>query len=201
VPMLCMGDEVWRTQQGNNNPYCHDSPLTWVNWRLDDEQRVMLEFVRTLAAFRKAHPALRRSVFLRGAPLPGARAKDIMWLRPDGAEMGPEDWAAPEQAALAFRLDSGGSDGGRATEGASPEGTRQDEALFVMMNGEHRPLRFTLPGRDFGSAWTIAIDTRDTPRIGDTAGPGAAVELEPGSLVVFVDGPSVAPLPSPASAW
>ncbi len=187
VPMLGMGDEVWRTQQGNNNPYCHDSPLTWVNWQIDDEKRAMLEFVRSLASVRRAHPALRRGDFLRGAPLPGARAKDIVWLRPDGQEMRAEDWAAPEQAALAFRLDSCGVDHGRNAEGSAPGGKTRDAALFVMMNGEREPLRFALPAPDLGAAWTILVDTRDEPRTGETARAGALVELEQGSLVVWVE--------------
>ncbi len=179
VPMLGMGDEVWRTQRGNNNPYCHDSELTWVDWRLDTDQRSMLEFVRMLAAVRKAHPALRRSDFLRGSPSPGGVVKDIVWLRPDGIEMSAEDWAAPEQAAIAFRLD--GLDGAARLPHAGRE------ALFVMMNGQHEPMPFALPGPPLGERWKVLIDTREAPRVGETSPGGAVVELDEGSLVVWVE--------------
>jgi isoamylase len=176
VPMLGMGDELGRTQRGNNNPYCHDSELTWVNWHLDEHQRDMLEFVRMLAAVRNAHPALRRGDFLRGAPSPGGRAKDIVWMRPDGTEMRAEDWAAPEQAAIAFRL-----------EGSPPGAKAHDEALFVMMNGEHESSTFTLPGPALGAAWKVLIDTRELARVAEVARAGSTVELETGSLVVWIE--------------
>ncbi len=185
VPMLVMGDEVWRTQRGNNNPYCHDSELTWVDWRLDHDQQAMLDFVRTLAAVRRAHPSLRRDDFLRGAPGPSGRTKDIVWLRPDGIEMTPEDWAAPEQAGLSFRLD-GAAATVTATEPSAPH--PRSEALFVMMNGEKEPLAFALPEPALGERWKILIDTREAPRMGEVASAGALVELEPGSLVVWVEG-------------
>src|SRR4029077_7574388 len=84
VPMLAMGDELWRTQRGNNNPYCHDSPLTWVDWRIDGDAAAMLQFVRALAQLRRDHPVFRRRDFLQGTLRPGGRAKDIVWLRADG---------------------------------------------------------------------------------------------------------------------
>jgi isoamylase len=185
VPMLGMGDELGRTQRGNNNPYCQDSELTWVDWRLDDEQEEMLEFVRMLSSIRKAHPAFRRDDFLRGVPNPGSAAKDIAWLRHDGTEMRAEDWAAPAQAVLAFRLDGGGAIHS-AAQGAGAWGG----AVLVMMNGEHETVTFALPGPDLGEAWTVLLDTRDVARVGETARAGAVVELEAGSLVAWSEAPA-----------
>jgi isoamylase len=181
VPMLEMGDELWRTQRGNNNPYCHDSELTWIDWNAAGaEERDMLEFVQTVSALRNAHPALRLRDFLRGAPRPGAHHKDIVWLRPDGREMRPEDWAAPELAAIAYRLDGDAIDN-------SPGAAVDDDSFFVMMNGEHEPVEFGLPEAALGSAWRIVLDTRQTGLVGQTARAGAVVELDPGSLVVWIE--------------
>jgi isoamylase len=167
VPMLSMGDELWRTQRGNNNPYCHDSELTWVDWTIDRPARDMLEFVRMLTRFRKGHATLRRPDFLG--------AKDITWLRPDGAEMRIEDWAAPEQAAIAYRLRPDPIDGA------------QDHGLLVMMNGEREPIAFSMPPAESREAWQIAIDTREVAAVGKTIRAGSTFELEAGSLVVCID--------------
>jgi isoamylase len=180
VPMLEMGDEIWRTQKGNNNPYCQDSSLTWVDWHLEREESQFLDFVRRLAALRKAHPVLRRRDFFRGVASPGGSAKDIVWLRPDGAEMRAEDWAAPERAAIAFRLD-----GGAIASGPSGAAMR-DDSLLVMMNGERAPLAFALP-RALGVAWEVVIDTREAARVAEVARAGTVVELEAGSLVVWTE--------------
>jgi glycogen operon protein len=185
APMLSMGDELWRTQRGNNNPYCHDSELTWVHWPdatsvEDGDERAMLDFVRSLVALRRSHPALRRRSFLRGGAIASGRPKDIVWLRADGTEMGAEDWAAPEQATIAFRLDG-------AIEGVAPESLPRDDSLFVMMNGEREPAVFLLPDATLGQEWRIVLDTREAARLGDTAKDGNELELEAGSLVVWVE--------------
>ena len=180
VPMLEMGDELWRTQRGNNNPYCHDSELTWVDWRMSDEGRTLLEFVKMLATFRKAHPVFRRRDFLRGAPGPGRSVDDIVWLQREGVGMDAEGWAAPEGATLAFRLD------GAAVESLLGTVTR-DASFLVMMNGEHDSTEFTLPGPGMGEAWKVALDTRDRPRVGEELKAGSTVELDAGSLVVWIE--------------
>jgi isoamylase len=181
VPMLEMGDEIWRTQHGNNNPYCHDSPLTWMDWRLSEDGRGMLELVRSLAQLRRRHAVLRRRQFLRGAPDAGSRTKDIMWLRPDGDEMRAEDWAAAEAAAIAYRLD-----GDALADPCTGERVR-DESILVMMNGEKEAVEFCLPASGLGAAWRLLVDTGEPARVGDVAPAGARVELDPGSLVVWVE--------------
>jgi isoamylase len=133
VPMIEMGDELWRTQRGNNNPYCHDSDLTWIDWRIGPEQRGMLEHFRALAALRERHPAFRRRDFLSGS--------DVTWLRPEGGTMTVDDWERPKKAAMAFRL----------------EGGTEDDTFVVLMNAEPDPLTFALPT----GSWRTVLGTGD----------------------------------------
>jgi glycogen operon protein len=181
VPMVEMGDELWRTQRGNNNPYCHDSELTWVDWTMDRGKRHMLEHVRALAALRKGHPAFRRHDFLRGVRVGGSHGKDITWLRVDGAEMSAEDWSAPRRAAIAFRLD------GDAIDVAPLSELQRDDSFLVLMNGEPGPVAFTLPGPALGEAWRVVIDTTEPPRPGVTAAAASSFEVAAGGLVLFVE--------------
>jgi isoamylase len=190
VPMLAMGDELWRTQRGNNNPYCHDSELTWVDWRPDPNARAMLDFVRTLVSVRKRHRALRRCDFFRGIARAGSSVKDIVWLRADGAEMCAEDWAAPERASIAFRVD------GEAIESSPPGSVVGDDSFLVMMNGEREPLAFALPGSVLGAKWKIVVDTRVVASVGETARAGGVVTLEAGSLIVWIEDTAEPQLPA-----
>ncbi|HXX66474.1 MAG TPA: glycogen debranching protein GlgX [Polyangiaceae bacterium] len=190
VPMLEMGDEMWRTQRGNNNPYCHDSELTWVDWRLDDEAHAMFDVTRALVAFRRRHAVLRRRDFLHGERTGSSPAKDIVWFRPDGAEMVATDWEDPKRATLAFRLD------GEAFADERNDG-RADASFLVLLNGEREETLFDVPPASYGEVWRIAIDTRDRPSVGDLVRSGQAVELSAGSLVVLTSevAPSIGPPP------
>ena len=104
IPMLSHGDELGRTQLGNNNAYCHDSPLTWVDWEPDAAGRELLAFTRRVFALRRAHPVLRRRGFFTGQPVVGSPAKDLTWLRPDGSELSPDDWRDPETRRLGMLI-------------------------------------------------------------------------------------------------
>jgi isoamylase len=180
VPMLEMGDELWRTERGNNNPYCHDSELTWVDWTMTAEARGMLKFVRELVALRKKHRLFRRHDFLRGVASERSRGKDITWIRPDGREMVALDWADPSSAAIAFRLD------GEALEHDGPE-THSDDSFLVLMNGEKDLVRFRLPDPALGAAWRVVVDSRERPRVGDILRPPDNADLDGGSLVALID--------------
>jgi isoamylase len=181
VPMLEMGDELWRTQHGNNNAYCHDSELTWVDWNGRGELRAMLEHVRSMAALRRRHGAFRRHDFLRGAPVGGSRGKDITWLRPDGAEMEARDWSDPERAVIAFRLD------GDAVDPAPSRGVLRDDTFLAVMNGDHEPLAFTLPAKELGAAWRVVVDTSEAPHVGALLAAGARLDVAAGALVLLVE--------------
>jgi glycogen operon protein len=177
VPMIEMGDEMWRTQRGNNNPYCHDSELTWLDWRLDDDGRAMMDIARSLVSFRKSHLVFRRREFLRGEPAGASHRKDITWLLPSGAEMQGADWDKPAAAALAFLLD-----GSALSPPDAP-----DASFLVLMNGERTTTSFAMPPSLLGETWQVVVDTRDRSRVGEPVKPGESVLLDPGSLVVLSD--------------
>ena len=183
VPMLEMGDELWRTQRGNNNPYCQDTELAWVDWSQDRDPRekgAMLEHVRALAALRMRHRVFRRHDFLRGEAAAPGRPKDITWLRVDGGEMTAQDWAEPTRAVMVFRLEGAAVDGA----GADPDGS--DDSFVVMMNGERATVAFTLPPRVLGESWRVVLDTGEVPRAGQILPGAGAVDVAGGSLVVLV---------------
>jgi glycogen operon protein len=141
VPMISGGDELGRTQRGNNNAYCHDSELTWTPWPLDEGTRDFLAFARCAAALRRSHPVFRRDEFLQGRV--GDRA-DVLWLTPDGREMQPPDWANAEGQSLGVLLD--GRDAG-------------DGLLLVLLNASWQDVSFVLPDADTSAGWRVLVDT------------------------------------------
>jgi isoamylase len=157
VPMLLGGDELGRTQQGNNNAYCQDNPLSWFDWNLDEHRQQLLEFTRGLIAFRKSHPVLRRRRYFEGLFLPGADIKDLTWFKTDGTEIADADWADGESRTMAMRL------AGEAIDEREAEGGRiSDSSLLVLLNGSHLDLSFVLPesGGPPGCQWELLMDTR-----------------------------------------
>ena len=181
VPMIAMGDELWRTEGGNNNPYCHDSALTWVDWGVDADTRAMVEFVRELAVLRRRHRVFRRHDFLRGEASLGSLGKDIMWLRADGKEMGAKDWSEPARAAIGFRLD------GNAMDQGPLQAMSADDSFVVWKNGSAGALSCTLPPESLGAAWRVVLDTGDSSRVGRALRARDVLEVAPGSLVVLIE--------------
>jgi isoamylase len=156
VPMLLGGDEMARTQQGNNNAYCQDNEISWFDWNLDKHRRQLLEFTRGLIAFRKAHPVLRRRRYFEGLFLPGADIKDLTWFKIDGTEIVDAEWTDAEVRSMAMRL------AGEAIDEREPEGGRiSDETLLVLLNGSHEELTFVLPeaGASAACKWQRVLDT------------------------------------------
>jgi glycogen operon protein len=175
VPMLGGGDEVGRSQQGNNNAYCHDSELTWTPWELAPGEEAFLTFVRRLLAFRAAQPVLRRRTFLTGRK-PGAA--DVLWLHPAGREMTDADWKDVEARALGVLLD------GNAIRELDAEGRRVvGDSVLILLNAGARPMTFALPRRGDSTAWERVIDTAapDGPAVRLR---GATVELDSRSAIV-----------------
>jgi glycogen operon protein len=162
VPMICGGDEIGRTQRGNNNAYCQDNELSWLDWKLDRAARELLSFTQGLIAFRQQHPVLRRRRFFQGRRIRGSEVKDLAWFRPDGKEMTDEDWGSGYAWSLGLRL------AGDAIEETDERGQPiKDETLLVLLNMHHEPLPFTLPAHKRGVRWMPVLDTaaigKDTP--------------------------------------
>jgi len=165
VPMLCHGDEVGRTQRGNNNAYCQDSELTWVDWEPGAEQRQLLDFTRRLIALRRAHPVLRRRRFFRGSQASGGAPADLTWLRPDGREMTRQDWSRADAHAIAVHL-NGDAIGERDTQGRPV----RDDSFLVLLNSHWEHVVFTLPGPVFGGRWRVEVDTAADPAVDPATG-------------------------------
>ncbi|MBI4627872.1 MAG: glycogen debranching protein GlgX, partial [Candidatus Rokubacteria bacterium] len=182
VPMLCGGDEIGRTQRGNNNAYCQDHELSWFDWRLDQAQRDLLAFTRDLIALRRGHPVLHRRQFFHGRRIHGSEVKDLTWFRPDGKEMTEEDWQTAHTRCLGLRL------AGDALEEVDASGERiLDDTFLVLLNAHHESVPFVLPAHRRGVRWELVLDTRAAgghPRRRLARG-GASYALEARSLVLL----------------
>jgi glycogen operon protein len=154
VPMLLAGDEIGNGQSGNNNAYCQDNPIGWIDWNLEQDDRELLEFVRRLVALRHRHPAFRRRDFFQGRPLHGSSLKDIVWLKPDGAEMSEEEWQQEFARCLGVLLS------GEAANQVDDRGQPVLDRTFALLcNAHHDDIEFTLPPCQNGCRWLPLIDT------------------------------------------
>jgi glycogen operon protein len=154
VPMLLAGDEMARTQAGNNNAYCQDNELTWVNWDLTSEDRKLLEFAQRMIALNKTHPVFRRRSFFEGRRVAGTAIKDIVWLKHDGNEMTDEEWQLSHARCLGVFL------AGEALEEADERGRPvQDDDFLLLLNAHHEEISFVLPVFDPETRWTLEFDT------------------------------------------
>ena len=182
VPMLCGGDEMGRTQQGNNNAYCQDNQLSWLHWAPDRAQRTLLEFVRQLIALRRRHPAFRRRRFFFGRRIRGSEVKDLSWFRPDGKEMTEEGWQDPLTRCLGLRL------AGDAISDVDAHGNQiTDDTFLVLLNAHHESIPFLLPAHRPRVRWEVVLDTRtpDGPRGHRLLRGGEAYDLADRSLVLL----------------
>ena len=159
VPMLLAGDEFGRTQGGNNNAYCQDNEISWLDWKLDRPRRELLEFTRFLIRLRQEHPVLRRRHFFQGRRIRGSEVKDLAWFRADSKEMSDEDWNNPETRGFGLRL------AGDAIEELDDRGNRiVDDTLLILLNAYHEAIPFTLPAHRPKVRWQVVFDTYE-PRI------------------------------------
>jgi glycogen operon protein len=181
VPMITAGDEIGKTQQGNNNPFVQDNETAWLDWKLDAERERLLAFCRDVVAFRKRHPVFRRPRFLRGERVGGSELPDIAWFRSDGREMTAPDWQNPPRAILGLFLD------GNALDWRDAKGeVVADDTFLVLLNGSHEDIYFTLPSEEWGGRWALRIDTTvDTLSAGDAVDAGARVPLIAHSVLVY----------------
>ncbi|WP_100814450.1 glycogen debranching protein GlgX [Microbacterium lacus] len=181
VPMLLHGDELGRTQQGNNNGYAQDNELTWVDW--DSVDNPLLEFTAALARLRKDHPTFRRSRFFDGRPVKmqeGSPIPDIVWLRPDGSAMQPEDWDSGFGRAVGVFLNGGG-----IRERDRRGEPIVDKHFLILFNAGDEIIDFHIPHRAYSPKWDIIVDTAGELADSEPVEPGGAIRLAASSLVVL----------------
>ncbi len=170
TPMLLMGDEVGRTQNGNNNAYCQDNEINWLEWDdVDDRNRTFLAFVRRLIEIRNRYRVLRWRNFLHGRDVEGHGKRDVVWYRPDGVEMDGESW----------------SDGRAKVVGLLLRHLR--ERLLVIVNAYHDAMAFKLPQGEPGETWSVVVDTAtgeiDPPA--RTSREGTSIRIDARSLLLL----------------
>ncbi len=156
VPMLCGGDEFSRTQQGNNNAYCQDNELSWLDWNWSPKQKGLVEFARYVIELRKEQAVLRRRKFFQGRSIRGAGVKDIAWYEPRGREMTDKAWGDPFARCLGVLLNGNTLD--EIDERGEPV---VGDTLFLMFNAYHEPILFRLPAKQPGERWERLLDTAD----------------------------------------
>src|SRR5690606_25983322 len=178
VPMLLAGDEIGRTQGGNNNAYCQDNDVSWVQW--DDADKNLLEFTRRLIALRSDHPVFRRRRFFEGRPVKGNGDHDIAWYTPKGREMSEEDWRVGYARSLMVWLN------GNAITPPGPRGERTtDDDFLLLFNANLEPMRFSIPKELRDQTWRRVVDTSTSDIVGAPVDVRRSV-LVPGFTVVVL---------------
>ena len=152
TPMLLAGDECARTQKGNNNAYCHDNELTWINWDSNESKEALLEYTSSLINLRQKHPVFRRKRYFQGRSLYGKEIRDIMWFRPDGTEMTDDDWNLSFVKSLTVFL------AGDMLSDVDYKGDRIiDDSFLMLFNAHYDPIRFSIPFHE--RTWHLVLDT------------------------------------------
>ncbi|MEU0884271.1 glycogen debranching protein GlgX [Lentzea sp. NPDC005914] len=183
VPMIVNGDEFGRTQHGNNNAYCQDNEVSWVDWSLLETNAELVEFTAALARFRKAHPVFRRKRFFAGRPIrKGEELRDIAWFTPSGEEMTEQNWGDDFGKCVVTFLN------GEGIPDLDSRGMRVvDDSFLLAFNAHYEDIEVTLPDAEYGPEWTVVVDTT-TGKVGDGAKPivaGGQLTLTARSLAVL----------------
>jgi isoamylase len=182
TPMIAHGDEIGRTQHGNNNVYCQDSELSWMDWSLVDKNSDQLEFTRKVTALRKRHPVFRRRRFFDGEPIrTGDEVRDIAWLTPAGKEMTHQDWGAEFDKCIAVFLN------GEAIPEPDARGQQVvDDSFLLCFNAHDHAVDFIVPDDDYAKEWTAVLDTTDpTGEVKRVVNDGDEVSLPGRAVLVF----------------
>jgi isoamylase len=183
VPMLLHGDELGRTQQGNNNVYAQDNELAWIDWERAKDYEVLTEFVSRLSKLRREHPVFRRRRFFNGRPVRGSAIEDIAWFTPAGEQMDQDDWDSGFAKSVAVFLN------GEGIREPDERGERVvDDSFFLLFNGHHEAIEFTVPEIGAGERWQVEVDTA-APMLGDvdvqSVKAGESLEVEGRSVQVL----------------
>jgi glycogen operon protein len=179
LPMFVAGDEFHRTQKGNNNAYCQDNEISWVDWTLLDKHRPTIDFVKSLIALRKEFPVLRRNRFLTGAHSEKLGVKDVTWIHRSGVEMNEETWKDQGLRCIGMLID------GRAqSTGVRERGS--DSTVLLVINGHHDPMNFVMPPVVEGEGWRMRLNTATDPQTERVLRPGDILETADRSVILFV---------------
>jgi len=184
VPMIYQGDEIGHTQMGNNNAYCQDSEISWLNWELKPEDRDLLTFIQRMVTLRKRHPVFRRRHFFQGRPIKGENIKDVLWLNPKGHEMSEDEWRDASVRCLGMFLSGQGLD-----EMDERGRKRGDENFLLLLNAHHEDVGFVVPEFRPGARWTAWMDTsrEEGLRPADSYDARAIYPLQARSMVVLME--------------
>ena len=178
IPMLLGGDEIGRTQQGNNNAYCQDNEISWFDW--DHPDRDLFDFTRQVVRLQHSHPVFQRRRWFKGRPVRGTGLSDIAWFRPDGAEMSDQDWQEGFAKSFAVFLN------GDALRELDDDGNLiRDDSFLLLFNAHHEAMPFTLPSESFGTGWCVAVNTADPSSQSGTFDAGATLDLPGRALLVL----------------
>ena len=157
VRMLLGGDEIGRTQWGNNNAYCQDNEISWYRWDLDEDELQLANFVRELVGVMQSNPVLRRRDFFSGRALPGTHTKDVTWVRPDGQEMTDAEWSDPETRTIGMLMV------GRAADEVDSRGrAARGDTVLLLLNAGTRSRSYTLPRLEWPGRWQEVLNTART---------------------------------------
>jgi isoamylase len=180
VPMLLSGDEFGRTQHGNNNAYCQDSPLAWLDWNLSAEQRKLLDFTREVMHLRKTEPVFRRRHFFQGHPIHGSEIKDLYWLKADGTEITHSDWNGPHLRCICMILP-----GDQITETGEQGERIVGNSFAILLNAHYEPIPFRLGARRRDLNWRCILDTAAPSAEAQIFEHMSSFPLQPRSVVVL----------------
>ena len=180
TPMLTAGDEAARTQQGNNNAYCQDTEISWLDWNTSDAAQAQIRFVQTLTRLRHQYPILRRERFLAGDFNESLGIKDITWINASGAEMSADGWADTNMRCFGMVMDGRAQPTGIGRRG-------EDATMLMILNGWHDVVRFTLPQHPGGARWSLLVDTNltDHEPAATNFASGAVYDVTARSLLLF----------------
>ena len=180
VPMLCAGDETTRTQRGNNNAYCQDNEISWLDWDLDERKADFLEFVRYVLRIRRDHPVFRRRSFFEPPETDASGTGALTWFRPDGVEMDEAAWRASFVRALQVRLS-----GDRLDDRDEAGRPLRDDTFLLLLSAHEGPLRFSLAAPPLGAHWLRILDTAREDWHTLEPNRARSYEVGAGSLVLF----------------